>query len=296
VIKTDRGYKWDKEKRFYNDGLDFENHMQDIYRELGYINIKPTKQTGDEGIDLIMETIENGEIIKCVVQCKDWKYSGNIGANNVAEFYGSALKYFISLKGYNGKKRAIFDTTSDFSSKAHIYKNEFNQNADHKGNFGLIFHNGSDIKHMEKLVNQKKEKVLREEIRKELSREIKIQIERMVREEERRKVESELREEFDDKLRVERAKIEKARAEERCKLEAKFNDNWTNAISAAEKMIEQNKANLEKEYQLYKKELVINAEKAMRDQKAIFDKIREEEKNKLKAYYEEKLERVRRSQ
>ena len=68
-------------------GIEFESYCASLLAGLGYSNIRKTKTTGDQGVDLIAE--KNN--IKYAIQCK--RYNSPIGNSAIQEVYAGACFY-----------------------------------------------------------------------------------------------------------------------------------------------------------------------------------------------------------
>ncbi len=85
------------------DPIQFEALVGEVFRRMGY-QVRMTKTTGDDGIDLWLTKDQNTEI----VQCK--RYKGNISVRAVREFYGVIIDKTVH-KGY-------FVSTGNFTMPA----------------------------------------------------------------------------------------------------------------------------------------------------------------------------------
>lgn len=68
-------------------GVDFENFCVNVLRKNGYRNIKQTKATGDQGVDIIAEK----DNIKYAIQCK--RYRTPVGNHSVMEVSSGRIYY-----------------------------------------------------------------------------------------------------------------------------------------------------------------------------------------------------------
>jgi restriction endonuclease Mrr len=57
-------------------GFEFEDLMEDVFRNLGYENVRQASRTADEGRDILMEEVVNGTRRAVVVECK---HTGTVG-------------------------------------------------------------------------------------------------------------------------------------------------------------------------------------------------------------------------
>ena len=69
------------------DGLGFENWCANLLRNNGFINVKVTRASGDQGVDILAE---KGEI-KYAIQCKC--YSSDLGNSPVQEVHAGKSMY-----------------------------------------------------------------------------------------------------------------------------------------------------------------------------------------------------------
>jgi hypothetical protein len=84
-------------------GSDFEGFITSLFRKDGY-SVHQCGGSGDEGIDLVIET----SAAKDVVQCKRWK--SDVGSPVVREFYGSLM--------HAGARHGFIITTASYSQSA----------------------------------------------------------------------------------------------------------------------------------------------------------------------------------
>lgn len=82
----------------------FEELIAVYFRQYGY-QVDHTGRTGDHGVDLIVQTPDNG---KWIVQCKRWK--GAVGEPLVRDLYGAMF--------HEGASRAFLMTTGTFTQAA----------------------------------------------------------------------------------------------------------------------------------------------------------------------------------
>jgi len=83
--------------------VDFERFTANLFTQMGYL-VKPTRTTGDEGVDLFL-TKGNWTAI---VQCK--RYKGDVGQPVIRDLYGALL--------HNRANEAYLITTGKFSLPA----------------------------------------------------------------------------------------------------------------------------------------------------------------------------------
>lgn len=87
-----------------SDGWQFENYTANLFKSLGYKNVKVTSGSGDFGIDVLAENNH----IKYAIQCK--LYSNPVGNKAVQEAY--------SGKAYYKSDKAVVITNSTFTKAA----------------------------------------------------------------------------------------------------------------------------------------------------------------------------------
>jgi len=51
-------------------GFEFEDVMEDVFRNLGFENVRQAERTADEGRDVIMEEVVDGTRRAIIVECK----------------------------------------------------------------------------------------------------------------------------------------------------------------------------------------------------------------------------------
>lgn len=94
-------------------GHEFEEVMADVFRNLGYQNVRQSKRTGDEGRDLLMEEVVDGRRRAVVVECK---HQQTVGRPVVQKLHSAVTTY-----DYDGPKRGILVTTGTFTNQATEY-------------------------------------------------------------------------------------------------------------------------------------------------------------------------------
>lgn len=95
------------------DGFDFEEFIAKLFSKLGYQNIKLTKKTGDQGVDLFVESTHKGKI---AVQCKRHATNNKVGNSAIQEVY-TAKDFFKCSHG-------MVVTTSHFTQPAKDLANQ----------------------------------------------------------------------------------------------------------------------------------------------------------------------------
>ena len=94
-------------------GFEFEDLMEDVFRNLGYENVRQASRTADEGRDILMEEVVNGTRRAVVVECK---HTGTVGRPVVQKLH-SAIATF----DFDGPKRGMVVTTGGFTGPAEEY-------------------------------------------------------------------------------------------------------------------------------------------------------------------------------
>ncbi|RDZ39534.1 restriction endonuclease [Haloferax sp. Atlit-4N] len=103
-------------------GFEFEDLMEDVFRNLGYENVHQARKTADEGRDILMEEVVDGIRRGVVVECK---HTGSVGRPVVQKLHSAIATY-----DYDGPKRGIVVTTGQFSAPAEEYATRLRQNGD----------------------------------------------------------------------------------------------------------------------------------------------------------------------
>ncbi|MFC7116639.1 restriction endonuclease [Natronoarchaeum sp. GCM10025703] len=103
-------------------GFEFEDVIEDVFRNLGYENVRQAERTADEGRDILMEKVVDGTRRAIVVECK---HTGTVGRPVVQKLH-SAIATF----GFNGPKRGMVVTTGRFTTPAIEYAQRLQRNDD----------------------------------------------------------------------------------------------------------------------------------------------------------------------
>jgi restriction endonuclease Mrr len=103
-------------------GFEFEDVMEDVFRNLGYENVRQADKTADEGRDVMMEEVIDGTRRGIVVECK---HTSTVGRPVVQKLH-SAIATF----DFDGPKRGIVVTTGRFTGPAEEYAQRLRQNDD----------------------------------------------------------------------------------------------------------------------------------------------------------------------
>ena len=94
-------------------GFEFEDVMEDVFRNLGYENVRQAPRRADEGRDVVMEEVVDGTRRAVVVECK---HTATVGRPVVQKLH-SAIATF----DYDGPKRGMVVTTGEFTGPAREY-------------------------------------------------------------------------------------------------------------------------------------------------------------------------------
>jgi restriction endonuclease Mrr len=101
-------------------GFEFEDLMEDVFRKLGYENVRQSVRTGDEGRDILMEEVVDGRRRGVVVECK---HTGTVSRPVVQKLHSAVTTY-----DYDGPKRGLLVTTGRFTTPAEEYANKVRRN------------------------------------------------------------------------------------------------------------------------------------------------------------------------
>lgn len=103
-------------------GFEFEDVMEDVFRKLGYRNVRQSEKTGDEGRDILMEERVNGQRRGIVVECK---HRDRVGRPVVQKLHSAVTTY-----DFDGPKRGIIVTTGSFTDQAREYTHKLRERGD----------------------------------------------------------------------------------------------------------------------------------------------------------------------
>jgi restriction endonuclease Mrr len=103
-------------------GFEFEDLMEDVFRNLGYENVRQARKTADEGRDILMEEVVDGTRRGVVVECK---HTDSVGRPVVQKLHSAIATY-----DYDGPKRGIVVTTGRFTDPAREYAARLEANDD----------------------------------------------------------------------------------------------------------------------------------------------------------------------
>src|SRR6056297_3273188 len=103
-------------------GFEFEDLIEDVFRNLGYENVRQAEKTADEGRDVIMEEVVDGTRRAVIVECK---HTGTVGRPVVQKLH-SAIATF----DFDEPKRGMVVTTGRFTNPAIEYAQRLQRNDD----------------------------------------------------------------------------------------------------------------------------------------------------------------------
>jgi len=103
-------------------GFEFEDVIEDVFRNLGYENVRQAERTADEGRDVLMEEVVDGARRAIIVECK---HTGTVGRPVVQKLHSAVATF-----DFDGPKRGIVVTTGRFTGPAHEYAQRLRQNDD----------------------------------------------------------------------------------------------------------------------------------------------------------------------
>ena len=103
-------------------GFEFEDVVEDVFRNLGYENVRQADRRADEGRDVLMEEVVDGTRRAVVVECK---HTDTVGRPVVQKLH-SAIATF----DFDGPKRGMVVTTGRFTGPAEEYADRLRQNDD----------------------------------------------------------------------------------------------------------------------------------------------------------------------
>ncbi|MFC4358945.1 restriction endonuclease [Halobium salinum] len=103
-------------------GFEFEDVMEDVFRKLGYQNVRQSEKTGDEGRDILMEERVDGRQRGIVVECK---HQDRVGRPVVQKLHSAITTY-----DFDGPKRGMIVTTGSFTDQAKEYTQRLRNQGD----------------------------------------------------------------------------------------------------------------------------------------------------------------------
>jgi len=103
-------------------GFEFEDLIEDVFRNLGYENVRQAEKTADEGRDVLMEEVVDGTRRAIVVECK---HTDTVGRPVVQKLHSA-----ISTFDFDGPKRGMIVATGRCTGPAHEYVERLRENGD----------------------------------------------------------------------------------------------------------------------------------------------------------------------
>jgi len=94
-------------------GFEFEDLMEDVFRNLGYENVRQAARTADEGRDILLEEVVDGTRRAIVVECK---HTGTVGRPVVQKLHSAVATF-----EFDGPTRGMVVTTGRFTAPAREY-------------------------------------------------------------------------------------------------------------------------------------------------------------------------------
>ncbi len=115
-------------------GYEFEDLMEDVFRNLGYESVRQSRRTADEGRDILMEEVVDGRRRAIVVECK---HTETVGRPVIQKLHSAVETY-----DYDGPVRGLVVTSGRFTDPAREYARGLGTRRD--GGVELI--DGKDIR------------------------------------------------------------------------------------------------------------------------------------------------------
>jgi restriction endonuclease Mrr len=103
-------------------GFEFEDVMEDVFRNFGYENVRQADRVADEGRDILMEETVDGQRRGVVVECK---HTDSVGRPVVQKLHSAVATY-----EYDGPRRGIVVTTGRFTGPAEEYTRDLQETDD----------------------------------------------------------------------------------------------------------------------------------------------------------------------
>jgi len=100
-------------------GFEFEDLMEDVFRNLSYENVRQVQKTADKGRDILMEEVVDGTRRTVIVECKH--------TESVSRPVVQKLHSAIATFDFDGPKRGMVVTTGRFTGPATEYADELAQ-------------------------------------------------------------------------------------------------------------------------------------------------------------------------
>jgi len=118
-------------------GFEFEDLMEDVFRNFGYENVRQSRKTADEGRDILMEEVIDGERRTIIVECKH--------TDSVSRPVVQKLHSAVSTFKFDGPKRGMVVTTGRFTSPAEEYADDLRDAGDP---YPVELIDGTDLREM----------------------------------------------------------------------------------------------------------------------------------------------------
>ncbi|SDK78613.1 restriction endonuclease [Natronorubrum texcoconense] len=115
-------------------GYEFEDLMEDVFRHLGYENVRQSRRTADEGRDILMEEVVDGSRRAVVVECK---HTETVSRPVIQKLHSAVTTY-----DYDGPVRGMVVTTGRFTAPAREYAQDLGARRD--GGMELL--DGADLR------------------------------------------------------------------------------------------------------------------------------------------------------
>jgi restriction endonuclease Mrr len=103
-------------------GFEFEDVMEDVFRNLGYENVRQAARVADKGRDIIMEEQVDGKRRAVVVECK---HTDTVSRPVVQKLHSAVATF-----DHDGPKRGMVATTGRFTGPAEEYAEQLRENDD----------------------------------------------------------------------------------------------------------------------------------------------------------------------
>lgn len=103
-------------------GFEFEELMVDVFRALGYENVRQAERTADLGRDILMEEVVDGTRRAVVVECK---HTSTVGRPVVQKLHSAVATF-----AFDGPKRGMVVTSGRFTAPATEYAESLDQSGD----------------------------------------------------------------------------------------------------------------------------------------------------------------------
>jgi len=100
-------------------GFEFEDVMEDVFRNLGYENVRQAARVADEGRDILMEETVDGKRRAVVVECK---HTNTVGRPVVQKLHSAVATY-----DFDGPRRGMVVTSGRFTGPAEEYVDQLRE-------------------------------------------------------------------------------------------------------------------------------------------------------------------------